>query len=83
MLPWYFKHILIIVTCFSKDTAITHEMKSFMDMAREIEDMTGMKHIEEATGLSFDPKYYRAKKNVSVYMPILGVWSTHDKTCKP
>ena len=39
-------------------------LKSFLDMAKELEEVTNTQNIEERSGLTFDPKQYRAKKEV-------------------
>ena len=41
-----------------------NQMKTFFDMAMEMEEETTRKHIAEATGISFDPKDYKASKEV-------------------
>ena len=48
-----------------KDTKIENQLKSFLDIAQDLEDSTAMDHIQQESGLSFDPGYYKAKKDVS------------------
>ncbi len=57
--------IVVHIVC-RRDEKIETQLKTFFDLAQELDDSTPMKHIEEETGLSFDPRHYRAKKAVSV-----------------
>ena len=40
------------------------EMQTFFDMAHEIDNRSVEKHRQEASGLTFNPSYYRANKEV-------------------
>ena len=39
-------------------------MKTFFDMAKDLEEQTAREHITTVTGVDFNPSYYKASKEV-------------------
>ena len=46
-------------------------MQTFIDMANELDEVTVMKHREEASGIAFNPKDYKAKREVRILHVLL------------
>ncbi|CAH1777607.1 unnamed protein product [Owenia fusiformis] len=45
---------------------IERQLKSFVDIANEVEESAGLQKLLENEGLAFDPKYYKANTEISI-----------------
>ena len=67
--------------CFRKDDGIEGQLKTFLDIAQELDDKSSeqSRRIEELTGVAFNVKDFRAKRDVRIRW--LFIRQSQDSVC--